>query len=92
MTRVTFGVSASSFAANMAVKHNALDFAMEHPQAANVLKKSFYVDDGLTGADSVQEAIELQGELQDLFSKGGFLLRKWNSSNPSVLQHLSTDL
>ena len=72
MTRVTFGVSASSFAANMAVKHNALDFAMEHPQAANVLKKSFYVDDGLTGADSVQEAIELQGELQDLFSKGGF--------------------
>ena len=92
MTRVTFGVSASSFAANMAVKQNALDFAMEYPQAANVVKKSFYVDDGLTGADSVQEAIELQRELQDLFSKGGFLLRKWNSSNPSVLQHLSTDL
>ncbi len=92
MTRVTFGVSASSFAANMAVKQNALDFAMEYPLAAEVVKKSFYVDDGLTGADSVQEAIELQGQLQDLFSKGDFLLRKWNSSNPSVLQHLPTDL
>jgi len=28
----------------------------------------------LTGADSVQEAIELQGQLQGLFSKGSFLL------------------
>ena len=62
MTRVTFGVSASSFAANMAVQQNALDFTMEYPQAANckVVAESFYVDDGLTGADSEQEAIELQ--------------------------------
>ena len=92
MTKVTFGVSASSFTTNMAVKQNALDFAMEHPQAAEVVKKSFYVDNSLTEADSVQEAIELQGQLQDLYAKGGFLFRKWNSSNPSVLQHLSTDL
>ncbi len=91
MTRVTFGVSVSSFAANMAVKQNALDFAIDYPQAAEVVK-SFYVDNGLTEADSVQEAIELQGQLQDLFSKGGFLLCKWNSSDPSTLQHLSPDL
>ncbi len=92
MKRVTFGVSASSFIANMAVKQNALDFATEFPQATEVVKKSFYVDDGLTGADSVQEAIELQGQLQDLFSKGGFLLRKWNSSNSTVLNHVPSDL
>ena len=34
MTRVTFGVSASSFAANMAVKKNAIDFAHEYLLAA----------------------------------------------------------
>ena len=34
MTRVTFGVSASSFAANMSVKQNATDLALEYPQAA----------------------------------------------------------
>ncbi len=33
MTRVTFGVSASSFAANMAVKQNANDFSQEYPMA-----------------------------------------------------------
>ena len=92
MTRVTFGVSASLFAANMAVKQNALDHAMEYPMAAKCVDTSFYVDDGLTGADSVQEATELQQQMQDLFSKGGFLLRKWNSSDPEAIQHLPVEL
>ena len=46
MTRVTFGVSASSFAANMAVKQNARDYDMEYPLAAKSVNTSFYVDDG----------------------------------------------
>ena len=74
MTRVTFGVSASSFAANMAVKQNAIDFATEFPNAAKMVDKSLYVDDCLTGADSIAEATKLQSELHSLFSKGGFLL------------------
>ena len=51
-----------------------------------------YVDDGLTGADSVEEAVELQRQLQYLFSQIGFLLRKWNSSEPAVLQHITLDI
>ena len=88
MTRVTFGVSASSFTANMSVKQNTLDFALDYPQAVDAVENSFNIDDGLTGAESVEEAIELQGQLQDLFSRGGVLLRKWNSSKPTVLQHI----
>ncbi len=57
MTRITFGVSASSFAANMSVKQNAIDYATEYPQAAKIVETSFYVDDCLTGADSAKEAI-----------------------------------
>ena len=41
MTRVTFGVSASSFAANIAVKQNALDLALEYPKAAVAVEKAF---------------------------------------------------
>jgi hypothetical protein len=91
MTRVTFGVSASSFAANMCVKQNALDFALEYLQVASAVEKSFYVDDGLTGADSMEEAVQLQAQLQELFSKG-FLLRKWNSSETAVLEHIPLEL
>ena len=43
MTRVTFGVSASSFAANMSVRQNALDFTVECPLAAKAVEESFYV-------------------------------------------------
>ena len=59
MTRVTFGIAASSLAAKMSIKQNALDFAHEFPLAAKSVDESFYVDDCLTGADTVEEAIEL---------------------------------
>ena len=92
MTRITFGVSASSFVANMSIKQNALDIALEYPQAVSAVEKSFYVDDGLTGADSVEEAIQLQKQLQEFLSRGGFLLRKWNSSEAVVLRHVAPEL
>lgn len=92
MTRVTFGVSASSYAANMAVKQNATDLALEYPLAAKAASESFYVDDGLAGGDTVEEAITLQYQLQELFGRGGFLLRKWSCSNPAVLKHLPDEL
>ena len=92
MTRITFGVSASSFAANMPVKQHACDFSARYPLAAQTVEKSFFIDDCLTGADTVQDAIELQRQLQELFHKGGFILHKWNASEPTVLRHLSPHL
>ena len=91
MTRVTFGVSASSFVANMCVKQNTLNLSHKYPLAANSVQESFYVDDGLTGADDTQSAIQLQRELDELFARGGFQLHKWNSNNPKVLEHIDTD-
>lgn len=77
MACVTFGVSASSFAANKAIKQNAPTYlAHEFPLAARAVQKSFYVDDCLTGADDVQTVSALQQQLQELFTQGGFLLRK----------------
>jgi len=92
MTRVTFGVSASSFAANMAVKQNAIDHADDFPLAAEIVDKSFYVDDCLTGASDSNSALHLQQQLTKLFSCGGFVLRKWNSNDPSVLKKIPEDL
>ena len=92
MTRVMFGVSASSFAANMCVRQNALDFGFEYPLAAKAVSESFYVDDCLSGADTIEEAVKLQEQLQGLFSKAGFLLRKWHSSEPAILECIPPDL
>ena len=79
MTRVTFGVSASSFAVNMSLLQSANELAHEFPLAAKAVHDSFYVDDGLTGADSESEALALRVELQELFAHAQFLLRKWRT-------------
>ena len=67
MTRLTFGVCASSFAANMALRQNALDHQLEFPRAAKATLEAFYVGDGLVGADSIEDAIQLREELQHLY-------------------------
>ena len=92
MNRLTFGVSASSFAANMSVIQNATDFAAEHTMAAAVVRQCMYVDDCLTGAETVEDAIKLQTDLQRLFDKGCFTLRKWNSSHAAALEHIPSEL
>ena len=92
MTRVTFGVSASPLAANMAVKQNAKDLAMQNLLATKAVSRSFYVDDCLSGADTVSSAMEMQLQLQQLFKRGGFLLRKWDSNEKAVLEHIPPDL
>ena len=58
----------------MAVKQNATAFATKFPITAKAT--SFYVDDCLSGADSIAEAIDLHTQLHNLFSKGGLLLQK----------------
>ena len=76
----------------MAVKQNAIDHAQEFPFAAEIARKCFYVDDCLTGADEPKSALTLQQQLTSLFARCGFLLRKWNSSESSVLEEIPKEL
>ena len=92
MTSITFGSLASSFIANMGIKQNVMEFGSQYLRAAKQVETSFYVDDYFGGADSQQEATRLQGEMHSLFLKGGFVLCKWNSSEPFVLESIPTDL
>lgn len=67
MTRMTFDVTASSFAANMALKQNAIIHSESNPKTYQAIVWSFYVDDHLMDADSVDEVARLRRELQELF-------------------------
>ena len=65
ITKLTFGVSASPFATIMAMKQNALDHQRMYPLATQDVIDSFYVDNGLDGADNIDKAIKLWAEMQD---------------------------
>ena len=92
MTRVTFGVAASPFAAVQALQQTAADFGHDYILATPHIYESFYVDDCLAGAQTPQEAITLHLQLRSLLLKGGFDLRKWRLDSKNVLDAIPKDL
>ena len=92
MNRVTFGVTSSPYVAVQTLQQTAKDFSTPDSKASWHVKESFYVDDLLAGADSVQEAIELYKELREVLEKGGFELKKWRSSSSEVLASIPPEL
>ena len=68
------------------------DFGGEFPVAQHHINQSFYVDDLLGGADSVEGALELYTQLTGILTKAGFNLRKFRSSSPQVLKEIPEDL
>ena len=92
MTRVTFGVSASPFLAVRTLHQTADDHGGDYPRATQHIKKSFYVDDFLGGADNCEDAVQLFHQLRGILKKGGFDLRKWRTSSEEVLGQIPKDL
>ncbi|XP_055542672.1 uncharacterized protein LOC129728269 [Wyeomyia smithii] len=88
---VTYGLAPSSFLATRTLQQLADDEGTAYPLADPILRKNFYVDDCLGGAQSVDEALQLRHELTELLSKGGLTLRKWTSNKIEVLQGLSSE-
>ncbi|KAJ8870951.1 hypothetical protein PR048_027253 [Dryococelus australis] len=52
----------------------------------------FYVDDLLSGADSIPAALKLQTELISLLACGSFQLRQWSSNAPEILEAVPLDM
>jgi translation initiation factor IF-1 len=63
----------------------AHDEAENFSKAAPILLQDFYVDDCISGAETLEEALEIQSRLQDLLNSGRFTLRKWCSNSTEVL-------
>lgn len=90
---VTYGVSSAPYQALRTIAQLAKVSAAEFPLGASVLSRDIYVDDIVSGADSVAKALKLRSELTDILHSGGFHLRKWTSNSKDFLVDLpSSDL
>ena len=90
MTRVTFGVAASPYLAVKVLQQTGEDHGEQHPTAQWHINNSFYVDDLLGGADTIEEAVNLYKNLSNILGKASFNLRKWRSSSKEVLKKIPT--
>ena len=91
-TRVTFGVSASPYLAVQSLHQTATDFGKDQLLAAPSVYNSFYVNDCLPGAETPDQAINLQRDLYALLQKGGFQLTKWRSNSSTVMTSIPSEL
>lgn len=89
LNTVTYGMRSSPYLANRVIRQLALDEQSKFPAAASVLYNDTYVDDTFVGGADKLSTIKLRNDLIALTQSGGFLLRKWCSNDPDLLQGLS---
>lgn len=88
---VTFGTSCAPYVAIKTLRQLAIHEEQRHPIATEALLNDFYVDDLLSGSDSITAAIDKQNQIRTVLRKGGFELKKWTSNCPQVLENVPPD-
>lgn len=89
MTRVPFGATCSPFLLAATLRHHLKAVEEKFPRTAKILSDNLYVDDFVTGADSVEEAERIIRESQTILEMGGMNLRKWRSNHPEIIASLA---
>ncbi|XP_037931191.1 uncharacterized protein LOC119666002 [Teleopsis dalmanni] len=88
---VTYGTRAAPYLATKCLQTLAREHAVKFPLGSATLSKDFYVDDGLSGSDSLTEAIATKDQLIKILATAGFKPRKWCANNAQLLQGLAPE-
>lgn len=88
LNTLTFGVSSSPFLAIRTIQKLADDEHHAYSRAAEILKAHLYVDDLLSGAETLYEARAIRNEIIELLRRSGFSMRQWASNNKGVINDL----
>jgi hypothetical protein len=82
---VTYGLACSPYLAIRCLHEVAKVNSSQYPTVAEVIERDFYVDDLITGADTVDAAVKMRDQITTLLASSGFDLRKFTSNHPDIL-------
>jgi len=68
-----------------AIHQLSYDEEESFPIGAKIVRTDFYVDDLISGGDSVEEVREIRRQVKELLSRGHFPIRKWCSNESAAL-------
>ena len=91
MTVHIFGATSSPNCAKFGLKQLAKDYGNLSSAAQSFIQRDFYVDDGLTSCETVEEAISLLQDTRTICSQGQLKLHKLLSSHREVLKGFPSD-
>ena len=92
MRRLTFGVRPSPYLATQVIRNLAERHSSTHPIASKAIITNFYVDDFVSGADSVEAAQEIRTQLCELLQRAQMTLRKWRTSSDAFRETIPKEL
>lgn len=82
---VTYGLSSSPYVTVRAMIEGAEQYVEQFPKAVDAFKKDFYMDDGATGDETEEKAIQLAKNMKYVLSKSQFDLCKWRSNSKKLV-------
>lgn len=91
ITVVMYGLASSLYNSVRSMMECARQYEKEYPQAVDVIRKCFYVDDGTFGDDTIAGLKMLCKEVEFVLRQGGFELSKWASNSISVEKYMQGD-
>lgn len=86
---VTYGTTSAPFLATRCLLQLALESNEQFPAASSTIRNDFYVDDMLTGANSLEDVINLKSSVTQILQQAGMPLRKWCANDSEILHDVS---
>ena len=86
--RVPFGIIDSPFLLAATLDHHLKNY--ENP-TAETMRENIYVDNVITGKDTIREAVNFYTEAKQIFSKASMNLRDWVSNDESVMKEIAIE-
>lgn len=89
ITRVIWGFTSAGFNSVRALRQCAIDEAIKYPAASVAALTNFYMDDFLSGAETIEELRSLYNDMIKMLNAGGFELAKWATSSQEFANELN---
>lgn len=90
LNTVTYGTASAPFLATRCLKQIGLE--CEDTTIGEIIIHDFYVDDLVTGADSLEEVLIIKQKVSAALLSAGMPLRKWKSNEPRAIQSELNDV
>ncbi|GFR26109.1 integrase catalytic domain-containing protein [Trichonephila clavata] len=84
--RVMFGVNVSPFLLSAAIKYHIEKYREQYPAATEMRDTCLYVDDVISGAENISQALKLSKDADTIMKSASMTLRKWNSNNQTLMR------
>ncbi|XP_048480955.1 uncharacterized protein LOC105389072 isoform X1 [Plutella xylostella] len=86
LNRVTFGTASAPYLAVKTLLQLAKDEGHINEEAAKIIKEDCFMDDIVSGKETLKDAIKTAKDIEKILQKGGFILQKWCSNDVDFLK------